>query len=167
MSVKYVVGDLVVAAKAGELDAIAHGCNCFNTMKSGIAPLIAKAFPKAFEADQGTVKGDKSKLGSLSPAWQEGILICNLYSQYNYTGRRQGKMDLNYEALDKSLSRFQAYIINEARVKGAWKHQMRVGIPKIGAGLAGGDWELIYPIIEKNLAIFDTRVYVLKVEDVP
>jgi O-acetyl-ADP-ribose deacetylase (regulator of RNase III) len=28
----------------------------------------------------------------------------------------------------------------------------RIGYPKIGAGLAGGDWDIIYPIICEELA---------------
>ena len=32
-----VKGNLVTLALAGEFDVIIHGCNCFNTMGSGVA----------------------------------------------------------------------------------------------------------------------------------
>ena len=37
-------GDLIELAKAGEFDVIAHGCNCFNAQKSGIARQMAEEF---------------------------------------------------------------------------------------------------------------------------
>ena len=43
MSFKYKVGDLIEAAKSGEINVFGHGCNCFCTMGSGIAPLIKES----------------------------------------------------------------------------------------------------------------------------
>lgn len=37
-------GDLIALAKQGLFDVIAHGCNCFCTMRAGIAPQMVKAF---------------------------------------------------------------------------------------------------------------------------
>ena len=39
-----VEGDLIKLALKGNFDVIVHGCNCFCTMKAGIAPLMAKTF---------------------------------------------------------------------------------------------------------------------------
>lgn len=150
----------------GEVHAIAHGCNCQNTMKSGIAPLIAKAFPAAWEADQATVKGDRSKLGSLSFAEQSGVRIFNLYSQYTFTGRKQGKMDLDYWALKASLDRMANSLRANCQGEGILPSKYRVGLPKIGAGLAGGDWAIISRIIERCLCDFDVYIYVLKESEI-
>lgn len=37
---KEIEGDLIQMALNGDFDIIAHGCNCFNTMRSGIAKTI-------------------------------------------------------------------------------------------------------------------------------
>lgn len=163
---KYKVCDLIDAAKSGEVDVIAHGCNCFNTMKSGIAPKVAEAFPSAWRADQNTIKGDKSKLGTLSLANQDGVFIYNLYSQYTYTGRRQGKMDLDYWALKASLERMANSLRAKCRVLGIAPSELRVGLPKIGAGLAGGDWGIISRMIQDRLGDFDVCIYVLKESEI-
>jgi O-acetyl-ADP-ribose deacetylase (regulator of RNase III) len=46
--------------QVGKLDihAIIHQANCHCTMGSGIAKFIRERFPKAYEADCKTVKGD-------------------------------------------------------------------------------------------------------------
>ena len=38
----------------------------------------------------------------------------------------------------------------------------RIGLPKIGAGLAGGDWEVIEKIIEEELAGENVSIVVLE-----
>lgn len=44
--IKYdvVEGDLIKLALQGKFDVVAHGCNCFCRMKSGIAPQMVRAF---------------------------------------------------------------------------------------------------------------------------
>lgn len=59
--IKYKIGDLLEAARNEEVHVIAHCCNCFVTMGSGIAPQIKKAYPYAFAADQGTTRGDPKR----------------------------------------------------------------------------------------------------------
>lgn len=166
-NITYCVGDLIEAAKAGEVNVIAHGCNCMNTMKSGIAPLIAAAFPEAWRADQATRRGDRAKLGTLSEAFVgDKLLVFNLYSQYTFTGRREGKMDLDYDALSSALEMMAASLHAKCRILGMSTHDIRIGLPKIGAGLAGGDWGIISRIVEDKLRDFDITVYVLKESEV-
>jgi O-acetyl-ADP-ribose deacetylase (regulator of RNase III) len=65
-------------------------------------------------------------------------IIVNLYGQFDYSGRTRGEIDLNYVALrEKMKQRFSGKTF---------------GMPKIGAGLAGGDWELIESIIDEELS---------------
>jgi len=44
---------------------------------------------------------------------------------------------------------------------------MKVGLPKIGAGLGGGDWSIISKIIEEELGEFDVTIYVLDEKEIP
>lgn len=143
----YKYGNLIDLAKAGNYDNIAHGCNCMCTMKSGIAPQIADAFPEAWEADQATEKGAVSKLGTFS----KGSIVYNLYTQYTFTGRRRGIPDIDYKALADA---FRA--LNDDMGSGL------LGIPKIGAGLAGGDWDTIERLINENTPNIDIEVVLWK-----
>ena len=166
--IKYEVYDLISAAKEGKVNVIAHCCNCFNTMKSGIAPLVAKAFPGAERVDKQTKRGDKSKLGGLTESFcvEYGVAVYNLYGQFGFWGRREGKMDLDYNALDSSLSKMAADLHAWCRIIDYDPKEFRIGLPKLGAGLAGGDWSLISVMIARHLGMFDVTIYVLKESDI-
>ena len=139
-------GDLVKLAAIGEFDVIIHGCNCFNTMGAGIAAQIAKKFPAAATVDRFTTIGDRNKLGNYTIAsvltdYGDPLLIVNAYTQYGY-GRLSPAVD--YDAVQKI---FAGVVWNLARIR----HDIRIGIPMIGAGLAGGDWKRINSIIEYEM----------------
>lgn len=142
---KYKKGCLIKAAKSGEVDVIAHQCNCFNNMGAGIAPKIKKAFPEAWHVDRNTINGDRSKLGSLSWAYSDGVTIFNLYGQYYY-GRG---VNTDYSALRSSLRQMYLYL----------KPFYKIGLPKLGCGLGGGDWNIVSKIIEEELNGFDVTIY--------
>ncbi|QEQ94843.1 hypothetical protein pEaSNUABM56_00043 [Erwinia phage pEa_SNUABM_56] len=161
MSLVYKVGDLIKAAQSGEVNVIAHGCNCYCTMGSGIAPLIKKAFPEAYAADLKTKKGDLDKKGTLSWGQSGEVTIANLYSQGGYWGRNEGIRDLDYDALYDSLVRFAGLAKN---IRG---NETRIGLPKIGAGLAKGDWEVIETMIKTTLRGLDVTIYVLDQKEIP
>lgn len=139
---KTISGDLIHLAKNGEFDLIVHGCNCFCTMGAGIAKGIKATFPSAYEADLVTARGDRAKLGTCSFADVERhgvrLIVVNAYTQFDYRG--QGPK-VDYEAVRSCFRRIKE------------KHSgKRIGLPKIGAGLAGGDWDRIAAIIDEELA---------------
>lgn len=149
MSVKYVVGDIVELTKKGEYDFVVHGCNCFNTMGSGVAKALRDAFPEVYEADCETVKGDRSKLGRFSLAYLGNtVIVVNAYTQYNYNPKEK---PFDYLAFTEVLATLKLRF-----------GECKLLMPKIGAGLAGGDWE----IIEKILIIsgLDITVCILEEE---
>ena len=143
-------GDLVKLAAKGDFNVIVHGCNCFNTMGGGIAAQIAKRFPEAARVDQLTALGARDKLGSASIAmvrgdYEDALMIVNAYTQYGY-GRTGPNVD--YDAIERV---FSTVIYNIA----CMSDNIRIGIPMIGAGLAGGDWSRINKIIELELHGFN------------
>ena len=143
---KTVEGDLIEMALEGKFDCIAHGCNCFNTMGRGIALLIKKHFPEAWQADQATKKGDISKLGIFTFAYSKryDLFVINVYSQYKYWGT---KVKVDYKAIESSMRLINKYFRGRT-----------IGLPMLGAGLAGGDWAIISKIIEKELANMDVTI---------
>lgn len=163
MSYREIKGDLIELTKSGEFDVITHGCNCFCTMGAGIAPQIAKVFGvNSFPLEMEKYKGDINKLGQIdykklyledtgrwtpypdeNGEWVDVIVtIVNSYTQYKYgTNHLDGdKKPLDYDALTLCLRK-----INR-KFKG-----LHVGLPQIGCGLAGGDWNIVKGIIQKEL----------------
>ncbi|KXX66795.1 macro domain-containing protein [Flammeovirga sp. SJP92] len=134
-------GDLIALAIDGEFDLIIHGCNCFCTMGAGIAKTIKQKFPEAYNADLQTEKGNQSKLGTISWAKSKTgnreLVIVNGYTQFNWRGSGR-KAD--YEAIRA------VFKIVKKEFSG-----LRIGYPAIGAGLAGGDWDIISEIINEEL----------------
>ncbi len=148
---KIVKGDLVSLALAGEFEVIIHGCNCFCTMGAGIARAIKENFPEAFAADCLTAEGDRGKLGTFSSAFicrnNLELTIVNAYTQFHWGGPG---IKVDYEALRSIIQSIkQSY------------HGKRIGYPKIGAGLAGGDWQIIAPIIDEELNGEDHTLVIL------
>jgi len=137
-----VEGDLVDLTLQGEFDVIVHGCNCFCSMSAGIAKAIQEEFPEAYAADLVTIKGDHNKLGDYSYATVERdskeITIVNGYTQFHYQG--DGPL-VDYDAVRQLFQRIKSDFAGR-----------RIGYPKIGAGLAGGDWPTIAAIIDEELA---------------
>lgn len=139
---QYINGDLIHLSQQGQFDIIIHGCNCFNNFGKGLARQIREVYPKAYEADLNTRKGDANKLGSYTYAWYPGLMIVNAYTQYRY-GR--GGVYADYDAIERVFLQLAEDIHITSRI----------GIPKIGAGLAGGDWSRIETIINKCLDSFN------------
>lgn len=140
----YIKGDVL---KSDER-IIVHGCNCFNTMGSGIAKQIKKLFPNAYDEDQKTQKGDRTKLGRFSSALcaDDSVVIVNAYTQYRY-GR--DKVHVNYDALRTAMSRICVDLPD-----------VPIAMPKIGCGLAGGDWEKVSEILEEVASKYNRTFHV-------
>lgn len=139
---KTVRGDLLKLALDGHFDVIIHGCNCHCVMSAGIALAMLNTFPEAVAADNATAKGDRAKLGTISVATVErgghSLTIVNGYTQFD---RRGDGVLADYDAIRS--------VMRQVKTKFSGK---RIGYPKIGAGLAKGDWALISQIIEEELS---------------
>ena len=150
-----ITGDLIALAQAGRFDVIVHGCNCFHAMGAGIARSIAASFPAALAADQATAYGSRDKLGTLSQAevrcGSHRLIIVNAYTQFDwkFDGKSPGPL-VDYSAVERCFQTIAA------RYRDA-----RIGYPKIGAGLAGGDWAVLAPIIDRALDGSDHTLVVL------
>lgn len=154
MILRYVEGDIFphVAKKDTEYDVFLHGCNCFNTMGKGIAPQVAAIFPSAEKADKRTVKGDIHKLGNYSRAKiaSNGLEVINAYLQYDFAKvAGKGGRFVEYTAIREVFTKMNELYAGK-----------RMAIPKIGAGLAGGNWELIAHIIDSVTPDLDITVFV-------
>ncbi len=150
---KIIKGNLIELADNDEFDIIIHGCNCFNTFGAGVAKQIKIKWPLAFKADLSSVKGDPHKLGLYSTAIVStsnvgDLLVVNGYTQYSY-GVNQPHVD--YDAIRCVLTS----VLEEYP-------SVRVGIPLIGGGLAGGDYQTLVDIFDEVSKGHDLTLVLLK-----
>jgi O-acetyl-ADP-ribose deacetylase (regulator of RNase III) len=142
---KYIDGDLIELAQKGMFDVIGHGCNCFGSMGAGIAKAIREEFPEAYHTDKfGSRYGDTNKLGTYTHYDYPGLTVLNLYTQFKYGTQ---PVEVNYDAVKKCMKAIKENYSGK-----------RIGLPMIGAGLAGGDWEIISQIIEEELRDEDVTI---------
>ena len=169
MNYQEIEGDLIKLAKEAKFDVIVHGCNCFSTMGAGIAPQMAKAFGcDKYSLEANVYKGAFHKLGNieyekvqiykgivLSNFNEEAkwLTVVNAYTQFMYgTNHTDGvSKPLDYEALTLCLR----------KINHIFKGQ-HIGMPKIGSGLAGGDWDRIKDIIQVELRDMQVSVIIYK-----
>lgn len=147
MITQYIKGDIIEIFRKG--NDIAHGCNCFCVMGAGVAGQLRSEFPQVREADDFEdtyFENDRDKLGKFSIADHlNNVNVCyNIYSQYN------PGPSIDYGAL---LNCFMN--LNKARKD----IKRSLYIPRIGAGIAGGDWKIIEKLI--NLATPDISIIVV------
>jgi len=171
MSVKIINGDMVLSYKNNELDAYAQQCNCFCRQARGLAPLLVNANPDVLKVDKATVEGDKNKLGTVSIANTEGFpLLFNVYGQYHWSKYKVApNRNTDYDALEEGLQEVLHYLQKgidpvEYGVDKNTYRKLTLGLPLIGCGLAGGDWDnVVLPMIKGLFedSVIDVTIFVL------
>lgn len=151
------MGNIIKSAMMAEFDVIAHGCNCHCTMGAGLAPQMAAAFKcNTFPLEGDSHIGDINKLGQIDYKYynlmadgvdEKRLYVVNAYTQYNY-GRNMSVPPVDYEAITLCFRKMNVLFSG-----------MHIGLPQIGAGLAGGNWQKIKNIIVQEFT--DCQVTVI------
>lgn len=124
---------------------IVHGCNAQGVMGSGVAKAVRTTYPGAWEAYRKQFEQKGLELGDV--VWfvaqpsPNHLAIANAITQ-KYYGRDENRVYVDYDAIRMVFKK----IGDIAR-----KYSLEVHYPKIGAGLAHGDWNKISPIILEEL----------------
>lgn len=134
--------NVIVAAKEASKKKkviLAHGENNIGLHGAGFARFLTKEFPKngkKFETD--CYKGIVD-LGDISWYEEGNVVIANCITQ-NGIRNKNNPVPFSYEAFRESMEKLK---------DGALENNIKtIYMPKIGSGLAGGDWNQIYEIIE-------------------
>lgn len=176
---KEVEGNLIHFALNEKFDVIAHGCNCFCTMGAGIAPQMVKAFAcDKFPLEDIKYRGDINKLGQIdfkrvmqfenSPVFSpdvnsivigeyttelpSSIIVVNAYTQYRYGSNHADGVKKPFDS--------DAFTLCMRKINHTFKGK-HIGLPRIGAGLAGGNWDEIKEIIKTELKDCDVTIVTL------
>lgn len=132
---------------------IAHGCNCLGAYGAGIAKLMADKFPQSKFEYVNKFKTSGWKLGEVQFVKSNNKIIANCATQHNYGGgAKYGKVYVDYAAIQTVMEKLYKY---------STEHNLTIAIPKIGAGLAGGNWTKIESIINNVFKDKEIVVYYL------
>ncbi len=133
--------------------------NCQGVMGSGVAKAIRDKYPQVYTQYSWMIENSDPRQPSSQLLGNRQMIeveknkfVVNLFAQ-DFFGR-DGRQYTNYEALRQSLMNLK-YGLDARGLTDENVHH-----PMIGAGLGGGDWEVIQPIIE-NIIGFRTTLWVL------
>lgn len=145
--IRYITGDATRPQGEG-LKVVAHVCNNVNRFGAGFAKAVAERWPYAKEVY--IQHPSKKSLGMLITAVvATNIRVCHMIAQ---DGLRSvsNPVPLRYDALETCL-----FKLNDQ----CQQVECSIHMPRIGAGLAGGDWNRIEALINKCLPMQDVTIY--------
>jgi len=136
-----------------DCNVILHQVNCKGVMGAGIARSIRNMYPEVYHDYMKAYKEDKLVLGNIiRTKTLRGPIVYSLCGQDTYG--RSGK-HTDESALDICFRR----VVEDLKQYGSLD-DFRVGVPAgIGAGLGGGDWNLISKSIDKMAKYVNVYVY--------
>ena len=178
MKVTEIKGDIIKLSRISDYDVVLHGCNVFCTQLAGLAPQMVEAFgTDKFPMEHKSRKGDINKLGCIDfravrrrynrqdesryfgsfnaiykkefEEEERALYVVNAYTQYNYG---KNPKDEKYKPVDYKAI---ALVFKKINVIFAGKHILT---PRLGSGLAGGDWNKIKRIILRELTDCDVTL---------
>lgn len=139
--ISYIHGDLFTTPD----QVIVHGCNAAGVMGSGVARIVKEKYPKAYkDYYMFCTKGlsmEEVMGHNVFSKQPDGKFIVNSITQPSY-GRGLGIRFCSYDAIDDCMKR----LVMECEDRGI----VSISMPKIGAGLGGGSWDVIEKIIETH-----------------
>lgn len=119
------------------LEAIAHGVNCKGVMGAGIATVFRDDFPEMFEAYRKLCKGGKLKPGMVYPWFDEELELW----VFNLATQPTPGPTADLAAIRLTVQKMLAF----CEKKGIES----VGLPRIGSGLGGLEWDDVRATIEE------------------
>jgi O-acetyl-ADP-ribose deacetylase (regulator of RNase III) len=133
-------------------DVIVHQVNCRSVMGSGLAKQIREKYPEVYE-QYITFCSQFSPHGLLGKAQKvythDDKIVFNLFGQLNY-GRKNIRYT-DYDALKEALTK-----VYEDANHFLWS----VALPyNIGCGLANGNWDRVYEIIDDVFRHYPVTLY--------
>lgn len=156
MPIEYRKGDVLKALSNEEIDILAHGVNCSGGFGSGIAGQIAKEYPIVKQEYLYIYNTISWRLGKIQIVDINKRLIINCATQQYYGRDPQSQPNnryCDYEAISKCMAELYKLV---------YKENLKIGIPRIGCGLAGGNWDIVEAIINEAFSDYTIYVYDLK-----
>lgn len=148
----------------GEWNGLVHCANLYHTMGAGIARIIKRKYPAAYEADIQTECAAANKLGTFSHVLVQKDKTIDVFNLYGQVGIGNDGKPLNrnarYDAIYDGIYRICEFIVAsqpDSEYILAFPH-------KIASDRAGGDWivvEAILQSIESHFTNIKFHIYKL------
>lgn len=143
MEIEYRKGDATSPLKSGN-KIIVHVCNDIGGWGRGFVMAISKKWKKPEEYFRNWYSSKENfALGEVQLVKvEEDIWIANLIGQHDIKADRNGIPPIRYDAVSKGLNKIAGMTI---------QFKATVHMPRIGCGLAGGNWEEMEKIVIREL----------------
>lgn len=135
----------------GNDDIICHQVNTFGVMGAGIAAQIKRLYPKVYEVYHEICNEYKPQ------QLMGNVLFCNQYAPPEIANFfSQYDMTTDYNAMESCLKAVYNYAKRNNRI---------VAIPYgMGCGIARGDWNIVYKMIEEIFGKDDIKCTIYRLE---
>ena len=148
MPINYITGDATKPLLTDKENGIlVHCCNDIGSWGAGFVLALSKRWSAPEAAYRAWSKGggqgnEPFKLGQVQfVSVEQNLWVANLIGQHG-VGKRSGVSPIRYEAIREGLKHVTTFAI---------EHNAGIHMPRLGSGLAGGDWHIISQIISEEL----------------
>lgn len=151
---RFVTGDATAPIGDGP-KIIAHICNDIGGWGAGFVGALSKRWKQPERAYRAWYRSGESggfRLGAARLVEVgEGLFVANIIGQRDIKRGRDGTPPVRYDAMREGLAAVRAHAIE----RGASVH-----MPRIGCGLAGGDWAIVEAMVREELVAHKINVTV-------
>lgn len=162
MTLTHVVGDATQPQGEGPR-LLVHICNDIGAWGRGFVVALSKSYPQPEREFKRWATGQTEQAYALGEVQfvevTPTLTVANLVGQHDIARKNNPNAEppVRYDAIRTGLERVR----DEAQVLGASVH-----MPRIGAGVAGGDWAVIEPIIREELTDHGLNVTVYSLPNI-
>lgn len=141
---RHYIGDLL----GSTTNVIAHQTNCVGVMGAGVALQIRRKLLTSEQYEEYQEKCKTMPLGECQLLQiEDNRYVANLFGENIPTG---DEVDTDYDALRKAMTALADFCRT---------NNYSVSFPGLlGCGLAGGDWNIVMPMIKEIFSDIDTRI---------
>lgn len=135
--IEYRTGDILEA----DTYAVVNPVNCAGVMGAGLAKQFADAYPDMERVYKARCGNGEVRVGEMDVHWVNSHLDAPIKLIVNFPTKKHWTDDSTYIGIEQGLRGLDRAISMFGIVS--------IGIPKLGCGLGGLDWELVKAMIEK------------------
>jgi O-acetyl-ADP-ribose deacetylase (regulator of RNase III) len=145
--IQYITGNILESSA----QAIINTVNTDGIMGKGIALQFKNSFPNNYKAYKDACKNDTIDIGKLF-VFREGNLTIGEKTIINFPTKKSWRKPSEYSYIEKGLDDLIS-IVNAHNITS-------IGIPPLGAGNGGLEWEQVKKIIEQKLNHLNIDIYI-------
>lgn len=141
-------------------DVICHQVNCRGEMNTGVAAQVRQRYPWVYGEYRECCKYFSSNLEGILGVYQqvyidETRMILNIFAQYDFG--YDGKCYTDYNALEEALNDIATEEVYQGKI---------IAFPyKMGCHRGGGDWNIVYKMIEDAFKDSDCEVLICEYDE--